>query len=95
MRVERGASQILFGLLPGQTADLEGRIWKVTQWLDPVPIPLDQDAVRAALLGAIAPWAATGNDDGRTSAVPKQVQRPRIGESQRPQTSAARRILIM
>ena len=64
MRVERGASQILFGLLPGQTADLDGRIWKVTQWLDPVPIPLDQDAVRAALLGAIAPWAATGNDDG-------------------------------
>lgn len=64
MRVERGASQILFGLLPGQTADLEGRIWRVSQWLDPVPIPLDQDAVRAALLGAIAPWAATGNDDG-------------------------------
>lgn len=64
MRVERGASQILFGLLPGQTADLEGRIWKVTQWVDPVPIPLDQDAVRGALLGAIAPWTATGNDDG-------------------------------
>ncbi|MDP1795015.1 MAG: hypothetical protein Q8K63_12850, partial [Acidimicrobiales bacterium] len=28
-----------------------------------MPIPLDQDAVRAALLGAIAPWTATGNDD--------------------------------
>jgi hypothetical protein len=51
-------------MLPGQTADLEGRIWKVAQWLDPVPINLDQDAVRAALLGAIAPWAATGMDDG-------------------------------
>ena len=64
MRVERGASQVLFGLLPGQTADLDGRIWKVAHWLDPVPVPLDQDAVRAALLGAIAPWSATGNDDG-------------------------------
>lgn len=63
MRVERGASQVLFGLLPGQTADLEGRIWRVQNWLDPVPIPLDQEAVRAALLGAIAPWAATGMDD--------------------------------
>lgn len=64
MRVERGASQVLFGLLPGQTADLEGRIWRVTQWVDPVPIPLDQDAVRAALLSSIAPWAAAGMDDG-------------------------------
>lgn len=41
MRVERGASQILFGLLPGQTADLEGRIWRVTSWVDPVQTPLD------------------------------------------------------
>lgn len=64
MRVERGASQVLFGLLPGQTADLEGRIWKVAHWLDPVATQLDQDAVRAALLGSIAPWTATGMDDG-------------------------------
>lgn len=64
MRVERGASQVLFGMLPGQTADLEGRIWKVAQWCDPVPLPLDQEAVRAAVLGAIAPWTATGLDGG-------------------------------
>lgn len=64
MRVERGASQVLFGLLPGQTADLDGRIWKVACWRDPVPLPLDQDAVRAALLGTIAPWSAAGMDDG-------------------------------
>jgi hypothetical protein len=64
MRVQRGASQILFGLLPGQTADLEGRIWRVSNWADPVVLPLDQEAVRAALTTAIAPWAATGNDDG-------------------------------
>jgi hypothetical protein len=64
MRVQRGASQILFGLLPNQTADLDGRIWRVVRWVDPVAIALDQDAVRAALLAAIAPWTATGNDDG-------------------------------
>jgi len=64
VRVERGASQVLFGLLPGQTADLDGQIWKVAHWLDPVSLPLDQDAVRAALLGAIAPWSATSNDGG-------------------------------
>jgi hypothetical protein len=64
MRVERGGSQILFGLLPGQTADLDGRIWRVSAWLDPVSMPLDQEAVRAALLASIAPWSATGNDDG-------------------------------
>jgi hypothetical protein len=51
-------------MLPGQTADLEGRIWKVARWLDPVPLQLDQDAVRAALLISSAPWTATGNDDG-------------------------------
>lgn len=64
MRVQRGASQILFGMLPGQTADLEGRIWKVAHWDDPVPIALDQEAVRSALLQSIAPWAAQNNDDG-------------------------------
>lgn len=67
MRVERGASQILFGLLPSQTADLEGRIWRVAQWLDPVEVPLDQDTVRSALISAVAPWALTGNDDGLTA----------------------------
>lgn len=64
MRVERGASQVFFGLLPGQTADLDGRIWRVARWLDPVPMNLDQDSVRAALLVAIAPWSAAGKDDG-------------------------------
>jgi len=69
VRVERGASQILFGLLPGQTADLDGKIWRVAHWIDPVPLALDQDAVRAALLGSIAPWSATGMDDGLEAAL--------------------------
>lgn len=69
MRVERGASQILFGLLPGQTADLEGRIWRVVDWVDPVESPLDQDSVRSALIAASAPWTLTGNDDGLAAAL--------------------------
>jgi hypothetical protein len=67
MRVDRGASQILFGFLPGQTADLEGRIWRVTNWSDPVAMALDQDSVRQALINATAPWALTNNDDGLTA----------------------------
>ena len=67
MRVERGASQILFGLLPGQTADLEGRIWRVANWVDPVETPLDQDTVRRALISAAAPWGLAGTDDGLTA----------------------------
>lgn len=64
MRIERGISQILFGMLPNQTVDLEGRVWRVTRWADPVPLPLDQTAVRRALLEAVAPWAIHGNDSG-------------------------------
>ena len=64
MRVERGASQILFGLLPTQTVDLEGGVWQVSRWADPVRIPIDQATVRDALIQAIAPWQASQNDGG-------------------------------
>jgi hypothetical protein len=64
VRVERGSSQILFGMLPTQTVDLEGRVWRVTHWPDPVRLPLDQAAVRTALLEAIAPWALRRRDAG-------------------------------
>lgn len=64
MRVERGASQILFGLLPEQTADFRSSVWKVSRWVDPVPILLDQEIVRDELLRAIGPWSAHGNDGG-------------------------------
>lgn len=64
MKVERGASQILFGMLPGQTADLDGRIWRVDTWVDPVPLALDQDSLRRSLLSAISPWTLAGTDDG-------------------------------
>lgn len=64
MRVERGASQVLFGMLPTQTVDLEGGVWRVRHWADPVPQPLDQTTVRTALLEAVAPWAIHGRDGG-------------------------------
>ena len=67
VRVERGASQILFGLLPGQTADLEGRIWRVVRWVDPIATALDQDSVRQALISALVPWTQQGTDDGLTA----------------------------
>lgn len=67
MRVERGASQILFGLLPGQTADLDGRIWRVTRWVDPIATALDQDSVRQAIISALVPWTQQGTDDGLTA----------------------------
>lgn len=64
MKAERGASQVLFGLLPGQTADLEGRVWRVAEWVDPEPIGLDQAAVRAVIINALAPWTQAGTDNG-------------------------------
>jgi hypothetical protein len=51
-------------MLPTQTVDLEGRVWRVVRWVDPVPLQLDEASVRAALLDAVAPWAVHGNDGG-------------------------------
>jgi hypothetical protein len=64
VRVERGTSQLLFGFLPMQTADLSGRVWRVSRWVDPIPLAIDQDAVRSALLAAVALWTSAGKDDG-------------------------------
>ena len=64
MKVERGSSQILFGLLPNQTVDLEGGVWRVSRWTDPVPIPIDQQTARNALKRAVGKWYAQNNDAG-------------------------------
>jgi len=64
MRVERGASQVLFGMLPSQTVDLEGGVWRIVHWGDPVPLALDQTSVRTALLEAVMPWSIHGRDGG-------------------------------
>jgi hypothetical protein len=64
VRVSRGRSQILFGFLPQQTVDLDGRVWKVHSWREPVPKLADLDNIRRALLRASAPWEDTKTDDG-------------------------------
>ncbi len=56
MKTERGASQILFGFLPGQTVDIGSKVWKVTRWNDPAEVPFDQMGLRRALLEAAGPW---------------------------------------
>lgn len=64
MRDQRSSSQILFNLLPQQTADLKGRVWKVDRWLDPITIAVDGSSVRRRLLASMDPWRRTGEDAG-------------------------------
>ena len=73
MRVERGASQILFGLLPRQTVDLEGGVWQIVRWDHPVPISIDQATLKGALVQAIAPWQTRQNDGGLHNALQGQA----------------------
>jgi hypothetical protein len=68
MRVERSPSQILFSFLPEQTADLEGRIWKVKEWRDPEPLLIDELSLRRRLLGAVHPWSSSNPRRDRSAA---------------------------
>ncbi|OHU61840.1 hypothetical protein BKG85_23085 [Mycobacteroides chelonae] len=63
MKEDRSPSQIMFGFLPGQTADLDGRIWKVRDWRDPERLSVDEEGVRRRLIAAMGPWAANGRDN--------------------------------
>jgi len=67
MRESRSSSQILFSLLPQQTVDLKGRIWRVDEWLDPIPLAVDVSAIRKRLVSAIDPWTKANNDAGATA----------------------------
>ena len=69
MKDTRSASQILFNLLPQQTVDLKGRVWKVDKWLDPLPVAVDPASVRRRLAAAMDPWRRTGNDGGNVDEV--------------------------
>ena len=82
MRANRGASQILFGMLPSQTVDLEGGVWRVSRWVDPVPISIDQATLRRTLLQAVKPWADHGNDGGISTLLyaQEEVQLVRVNE---------------
>lgn len=63
LREQRSASQILFGFLPEQTVDLQGRVWKVEKWIEPRRLQVDASTLRRELARQAAPWAAHDNDN--------------------------------
>ena len=72
MRELRSPNQILFSHLPAQTVDLKGRVWRVDRWKNPIPLPVDQEAVRRRLLGAVEIWRANGQDNNLAAALHQQ-----------------------
>ena len=62
MKEMRSGSQILFGLLPGQTADLRGKIWRVVEWKAPYIEEVDTSALRSAIIRHSMPWAVEQQD---------------------------------
>jgi hypothetical protein len=60
----RGLSQVVFGFLPHQTADLKNKVWKVVRWSDARGLPVDPEVVREELLRAVYPWEQLGTDGG-------------------------------
>lgn len=59
MRKEyRSASQILFGFLPDQTVDLEGKVWRVRSWRNPIrQSDIDTNTLRRELVRNATAWA--------------------------------------
>ena len=64
MKLQRSASQVQFGFLPKQTVDLDRRIWKVREWVNPIPVPVDSTVLRRELIRACAPWTLASKDGG-------------------------------
>ncbi len=64
MKEYRSASQILFGVLPQQTVDLKGGVWKVKEWAEPTPRAVDQTSLRRELIRMASPWDITKQDGG-------------------------------
>lgn len=67
MRETRSPSQVLFSLLPQQTVDIGGRIWRVDEWVHPVSIPVDVEGLRNRLIGAVDPWRKNNTDENLTN----------------------------
>lgn len=60
----RSGSQILRTFLPDQTVDLNGNIYRVTEWSAPTHVEIDTDLVRRRLLQEVVAWTDHGNDGG-------------------------------
>ncbi|MEV0425525.1 hypothetical protein [Micromonospora sp. NPDC050495] len=56
MKDKRSGTQVLYGLLPEQTADLQGGIWKTVEWRDPIKVDVDEAAIRQRLETEILGW---------------------------------------
>lgn len=62
MKEHRSASQILFGFLPEQTVDLQGRIWRVRKWRNPLLQHVDEATLRRELIRLASPWTHEDKD---------------------------------
>ena len=62
----RSVSQVVYNFLPGQIADLRGRVWKAESWRDPNHLRIDDASVRRELHRALTRWDhPTDGDLGR------------------------------
>ncbi|WP_125641919.1 hypothetical protein [Nonomuraea sp. WAC 01424] len=64
MKDQRSGSQVLYGLLPEQTADLRGGIWKSAEWKGAITIDVEDSMVRQRLIDEMSGWVAGGLDPG-------------------------------
>ncbi|MCJ1678247.1 hypothetical protein MTF65_12995 [Streptomyces sp. APSN-46.1] len=62
MKDQRSGSQILYGFLPQQTADLKGGIWRTTEWKDPRPVDVEDAIIRSRLIAELKGWVDRGLD---------------------------------
>ncbi|GAA0397812.1 hypothetical protein GCM10009530_56860 [Microbispora corallina] len=69
MRDQRSGSQILYGLLPEQTADLKGGIWKTVEWKNPITIDVEDSLVRRRLIDEMQGWVNGGLDPSAVNAL--------------------------
>lgn len=81
MKVTRALSQVLFRMLPEQTAELPGGVWKVDRWENPEHLHIDPELLTRRLLGRLGPWEDQGLDRGladflRSSGRPPVVVSP-------------------
>ena len=65
----RSASQILFGLLPEQTLDARGGVWKVRSWNTQSVHDVDVEELRRELARCAGPWEREGRDEGFVAAL--------------------------
>ncbi len=56
MKDKRSGTQVLYGFLPEQTADLQGGIWKTIEWKDPIKVDVDEAVIRRRFEEELCGW---------------------------------------